>query len=157
METKNKSTVWCSDIIIQAVKGSFTRLNPVSLLRNPVMLIVEIGSAIVTVIAIKNIFEGKPFGFNLQISLWLWVTVLFSNFAEALAEGKGKAQAETLRKTRSEAFANKILPDGKTENVPAMSLRKGDSVIANDNEIIACDGEIIEGVALIDESAITGQ
>ena len=157
METKHKQSIWNKDIITQAVKGSFMKLNPVSLLRSPVMLIVEIGSAIVTVITFRDIFKGSSFGFDLQISIWLWFTVLFANFAEALAEGKGKAQAESLRKARSETFAMKVLEDGTTANVPALSLRKNDVVLVKDNEIIPVDGEILEGVSLVDESAITGE
>lgn len=143
--------------MVQALKGAFVRLDPRTLVRNPVMLIVEAGSLVVTVIAVQNMLTGKNFWFDLQISLWLWFTVLFANFAEALAEGKGKAQAESLRKTRSETFATKLLDNGSTESVPALSLRKGDITVVKDNEIIPCDGEIIEGVSLIDESAITGE
>jgi K+-transporting ATPase ATPase B chain len=157
METKHKQNIWSSEIIIASIKGSFTRLNPVSLLRNPVMLVVEIGSAVVTCVALRDMFTGKPFGFDLQISIWLWFTVLFANFAEALAEGKGKAQAESLRKARSETFANKIHDDGTVETVPALSLRKDDFVMVKDNEIIPVDGEIVDGVSLVDESAITGE
>lgn len=157
MEKKTKKSIWSQEIIRQAVKGSFIKLNPVTLLANPVMLIVEIGSAVVTLIAIRNIIAGRNFSFDLQISIWLWFTVLFANFAEALAEGKGKAQAETLKKTRSEAFANKVTDEGAIENVPALTLRKGDVVVVKDNELIPCDGEIIDGVSLVDESAITGE
>ncbi|MGA2091514.1 MAG: potassium-transporting ATPase subunit KdpB [Endomicrobiales bacterium] len=157
MENKNKQSVWQMEFIVQAIKDSFVKLDPRTLVKNPVMLIVECGSLVVTCIALRNIITGKPFGFNLQISLWLWFTVLFANFAEALAEGKGKAQAEALRKTRSETSALKLLPDGSTELTPALSLRKGDTVLVKDNDIVPCDGEIIEGVSLIDESAITGE
>ena len=157
MEKKTKKGLWTPEIIKNAAIGSFTRLNPVTMLANPVMLIVEIGSAAVTLIAIRDIVLGRSFGFDLQISIWLWFTVLFANFAEALAEGKGKAQAEALKKTRSEAFANKVTGKDKMENVPALTLRKGDIVIVKDNELIPCDGEIINGVSLVDESAITGE
>jgi K+-transporting ATPase ATPase B chain len=157
MENKNRQSIWKKEIIFEAVKGAFLRLDPRLLVKNPVMLVVEIGSGVVTLIAIKNMIKGLSYAFDLQISLWLWVTVLFATFAEALAEGKGKAQAEAMRKTRSETFAAKLLSDGTTEKVPALSLRKGDTVIVKDNEIIPCDGEIEEGVALVDESAITGE
>ncbi len=156
MEKKTKG-ILKPETIRQAVKGSFTRLNPVTMAANPVMLIVEIGSLVVTLVAVRDIMLGRSFGFDLQISIWLWFTVLFANFAEALAEGKGKAQAETLKKTRSEAFANKVTDEDKIENVPALTLRKGDIVIVKDNELIPCDGEIIDGVSLVDESAITGE
>ena len=157
MENKRKQSIWKKEIMFEAAKGAFLRLDPRLLVKNPVMLVVEMGSLIVTVIAIKNMVRGLGYAFDLQISLWLWVTVLFSTFAEALAEGKGKAQAEAMRKTRSETFASKILSDGTTEKVPALSLRKDDIVIVKDNELIPCDGEIVEGVSLVDESAITGE
>lgn len=153
----NKSSIFQSKFIKEAVKNSILRLNPIDMARNPVMFIVEIGSIITTAITLYNFFNNQPYLFNLQISLWLWFTVIFANFAEALAEGKGKAQAETLKKSRSETFANKILNNGELENIPALSLIKGDIVLVKDNEIIPCDGEMIEGVALVDESAITGE
>ena len=127
------------------------------MLRNPVMFVVEIGAVITTLITIYNIFAGKPFGFNLQISIWLWFTVIFANFAEALAEGKGKAQAESLKQARRDVIAKKLLPNGEIEPTDALDLRKGDIVVASDNHVIPSDGEIIEGVALVDESAITGE
>lgn len=152
-----KSSIFKAEFLTEAIKGSFLKLNPVYMLRNPVMFVVEIGSAITTAITIYNITKGHPFIFNLQISLWLWFTVLFANFAEALAEGKGKAQADSLKKSRSETFANVLLENGKLTTTPALSLKKDDIVLVNDNEAIPCDGEIIEGVALVDESAITGE
>lgn len=152
-----KGGIFKAELITQAIKGSFLKLNPVDMARNPVMLVVEIGSIITTGITVYSIIKGQSFGFNLQISLWLWFTVLFANFAEALAEGKGKAQAETLKKSRSETFANIIRDNGKIEVIPALALKKGDIVLVNDNEIIPCDGEMAEGVALVDESAITGE
>jgi K+-transporting ATPase ATPase B chain len=157
MENNNKKSVWQYDIVIKAIKGSFVKLNPVTLLRNPVMLVVELGSAMVTYIAFRNMAAGRSYGFDIQISLWLWFTVLFANFAEALAEGKGKAQAEALKKARSETSANKVLDDGALETVPSSDLRKDDVVIVKDGEIIPVDGEITEGVSLVDESAITGE
>lgn len=153
----NKSSIFQPKLLLEAVTNSVLRLNPVDMARNPVMFIVEIGSIITTAITAYNLLHGKAFGFDLQISLWLWFTVIFANFAEALAEGKGKAQAETLKKSRSETFANKILENGELSNVPALSLVKGDVVLVKDTEIIPCDGEMIEGVALVDESAITGE
>lgn len=151
------SSIFKPDFIKEAIKGSILKLNPISMLRSPVMFIVEIGSVITTAITIYSIIKGQPFLFNLQITLWLWFTVLFANFAEALAEGKGKAQAESLKKSRSETFANRINDNGGIEVVPALSLQKGDMVVVSDNEIIPCDGEMAEGVALVDESAITGE
>lgn len=151
------SSIFKPEFLKTAIKGSFLKLNPVDMARNPVMLVVEIGSVITTAITIYSIIKGQPYSFDLQISLWLWFTVLFANFAEALAEGKGKAQAESLKKSRSETFANKFSENQKIEVIPALSLKKGDIVLVGDNEIIPCDGEMIEGVALVDESAITGE
>lgn len=152
-----KSSIFKAEFLAEAIKGSFLKLNPVDMVRNPVMFVVEIGSAVTTAITIYNMLKGQPYSFDLQISLWLWFTVLFANFAEALAEGKGKAQAETLKKSRSETFANKVIENGEIKSVPALSLQKEDIVLVKDNEIIPCDGEISEGVALVDESAITGE
>lgn len=152
-----KSSIFKAEFLTEAIKGSFLKLNPIDMARNPVMFIVEIGSLVTTAITIYNMIKGQPYSFDLQISLWLWFTVLFANFAEALAEGKGKAQAESLKKSRSETFANIIKDNGEIEVVPALSLKKGDMVLVSDNEIIPCDGEMAEGVALVDESAITGE
>ncbi|MFA5032509.1 MAG: potassium-transporting ATPase subunit KdpB [bacterium] len=157
MENIYKKSIWQKDIVIRAVRNSVLKLNPRTLVRNPVMFIVEIGSVITTIIALKDILTGVNAGFDIQISIWLWFTVLFANFAEALAEGKGKAQTETLRKTRSETIAKKILDDGSIKTIPGLTLVKGDIVIVEENDLIPCDGEIIEGVSLVDESAITGE
>lgn len=150
-------TIWQPELIRAAIKGSFRRLDPRSLWHNPVMFVVEVVSVITTLIAVTNLVSGGPFGFNIHISVWLWFTVLFANFAEALAEGRGKAQAETLRRAQTEAYAKKLLPDGQTETVPALSLRKNDTVIIEDGDPVPGDGEIVEGVALVDESAVTGE
>jgi K+-transporting ATPase ATPase B chain len=156
MEDKNPK-FWQADLIKSSVTGSFIRLDPRTLWRNPVMFVVEIVSVITTCISINNLLSGGPFWFNFHITVWLWFTLLFANFAEALAEGRGKAQAETLRKAQSEAYAKRLTPNGQTETVPALSLRKNDMVIAEDNDPIPSDGEIEEGVALVDESAVTGE
>ncbi len=122
---------------------------------NPVMFVVEIGSVITTALLLKG---AAGFKFNLQITLWLWFTVLFANFAEAMAEGRGKAQADTLRKARSETMANRILgKEQRVEQIPSSKLRAGDLVLVSAGEFIPSDGEIIEGVASVDESAITGE
>ncbi|MHB8070740.1 MAG: potassium-transporting ATPase subunit KdpB [Candidatus Cryosericum sp.] len=144
-------------VVSKAVGGAFRKLDPRTLWRNPVMFVVEFGSIITTVFAVISALQRTGFWFNLQISLWLWFTVLFANFAEALAEGRGKAQADSLKKTRSEAVANRLRPDGTAEAVAATGLVKGDIVVVSDNETIPSDGEIVEGVALVDESAITGE
>ncbi len=156
MEEK-KITIWQAGLIRSAVTGAFRRLDPRLLWRNPVMFVVEAVSVITSLISVGNLISGGPFRFNLQISLWLWFTVLFATFAEALAEGRGKAQAETLRKAQTEAYGRRVNADGQAELVPALSLRKGDTVIIEDGEPVPGDGEIIEGVALVDESAVTGE
>ncbi len=156
MEEK-KVTIWQAGLIRSAIAGAFRRLDPRLLWRNPVMLVVEAVSVITSFISVGNLISGGPFRFNLQISLWLWFTVLFATFAEALAEGRGKAQAETLRKAQTEAYGRRINADGQVEKVPALSLRKGDMVIIEDSDPVPGDGEIVEGVALVDESAVTGE
>ena len=142
-------------IIIPAIGESFKKLNPITMLKNPVMFVTEVGAVITSVLLFSG-NQGAPFGFLLQITLWLWFTVLFANFAEAMAEGRGKAQADTLRKARTQTFANRI-KGGATEQVTSEALRKGDIVIVNAGELIPGDGEIIEGAATVDESAITGE
>ncbi len=155
---KQKSiSIWDLRIIRRALVDSFTRLNPVRMMKNPVMFVVEIGSVLTTVLLIRNIAQGAPAGFELQITLWLWFTVLFANFAEAMAEGRGKAQADNLRKAKTETIAHRLLPNGQTEDVPAPKLRRDDIVVVSAGEFIPSDGEIIEGVASVDESAITGE
>ena len=126
-------------------------------MRNPVMFVVEVGSALTTVLLVRDVRAGANFGFGLQVTLWLWFTVLFANFAEAMAEGRGKAQADTLRRAKSETSANRMKADGSIERVPSARLRAGDIVVASAGEFIPGDGEIIEGVASVDESAITGE
>ena len=154
---KSKAKFWQSALIKTSIKGSFLRLDPRLLWHNPVMFVVEIVSVITTWISISNLIYGGPFLFNAHISIWLWFTVLFANFAEALAEGRGKAQAETLRRAQSEAYAKRLTPDGQTETISALALRKDDTIVVDDNDPIPGDGEIIEGVALVDESAVTGE
>jgi len=141
----------------ELIKNAFKKLNPATLFRNPVMFIVEIGSILTTIITIMD-FIGKSAerNFDLQISIWLWFTILFANFAESLAEGRGKAQADALRKTRKDIKAKKLVGD-KTEVVLGSTLKKGDIVLVEAGDIIPGDGEVIEGVASVDESAITGE
>ena len=154
---EKKNTIWSSGLMGSAIVGSFRRLDPRLLWSNPVMFVVECVSVVTTVISIDNLVSGGPFAFNAQISVWLWFTVLFANFAEALAEGRGKAQAETLRRAQSEAYARRIEKDGRIEKVSALSLKKGDMVVMEDGDPVPGDGEIVEGVALVDESAVTGE
>lgn len=150
-----KKAIWEWNIIRRALVDALRKLNPRTMMGNPVMFVVEIGSVITTVLLFKG---GTAFKFNLQITLWLWFTVLFANFAEAMAEGRGKAQADTLRKARSETIANRILAgDSQIEHVPSSKLKAGDLVFVSANELIPSDGEILEGVASVDESAITGE
>src|SRR5882724_7348834 len=155
--SKSKS-LWDAKIVRQALIDSLRKLNPKKMMRNPVMFVVEVGSVITTVLLFKDIARHNPgFGFDLQITLWLWFTVLFANLAEAMAEGRGKAQAETLRRAKSETQANRLLSDGRIEIVSGAKLRLGDVVIVSAGETIPGDGDIIEGVASVDESAITGE
>jgi potassium-transporting ATPase ATP-binding subunit len=150
-----KKAVWEWKIVQRAMWDAFLKLNPRKMMGNPVMFVVEIGSVITTALLFKG---GAGFKFNVQITLWLWFTVVFANFAEAMAEGRGKAQADTLRKARSETVANRLTGnDGQVENVPSSKLRTGDLVFVSAAEFIPSDGEIIEGIASVDESAITGE
>ena len=142
-------------IIIPAIAESFKKLNPLTMLKNPVMFVTEVGAVITSVLMFMG-SQGAPFAFLLQISIWLWFTVLFANFAEAMAEGRGKAQADSLRKARTQTFANRIKGDA-IEKVSSEQLRKGDLVVVKAGELIPGDGEIIEGAATVDESAITGE
>ena len=151
---RRKKAVWEWKIIRRALWDAFLKLNPKKMMGNPVMFVVEIGSVITTALLFKG---GAAFKFNLQITLWLWFTVVFANFAEAMAEGRGKAQADTLRRARAETIANRILCDGQTEQIASSKLRAGDMVIVSASEFIPSDGEILEGVASVDESAITGE
>ena len=144
------------EIIAQAVVDSFKKLSPLSLMKNPVIFVTEVGAALTT-IGLFFRSGNEPFGFVLQVSLWLWFTVLFANFAEAMAEGRGKAQAKALRKTRTQTMANRLQVNGSIEKIQAEQLRKDDVVLVSAGEIIPADGEIIEGVATVDESAITGE
>ena len=157
MATAQKRSIWEPALVGSAVVDSIHKLDPRLMVKNPVMFVVEVGAALTTVLLIGDLPGGRSgTGFELQITMWLWITVLFANFAEAMAEGRGKAQADTLRKTRTETVANRIV-NGRTETVPAASLRKNDVVMVRAGEFIPSDGEIIEGVASVDESAITGE
>ena len=139
-------------ILRQALVDSLTKLNPAVQIRNPVMFVVLVGSVVTFFEAIAH-----PSVFTWSITVWLFLTVIFANFAEAMAEGRGKAQADTLRKMRSETEARRLRADGTEELVPAAELNKGDTVVCEANDLIPSDGEIIEGIASVDESAITGE
>jgi len=148
------------DIIRRAIGDSFRKLVPQHVAKNPVMFVVEIGSLLTTLIFVRDLVHrasaSAPLWFTGTVSVWLWFTVVFANFAEAVAEGRGKAQADTLRRMRKETMARRLV-GSKEEAVPSSSLRKGDVVVVTAGELIPGDGEIIEGIASVDESAITGE
>ena len=157
MATHTQS-IWNPQIVQRAIGDSFRKLHPRTMAKNPVMFVVEVGSVLTTLRLVYDATMGSGgLGFELQITLWLWVTVLFANFAEAMAEGRGKAQADTLRRAKTETVASRERPNGTYEVVPAPELRKGDIVRVTAGEVIPADGDIIEGVASVDESAITGE
>jgi K+-transporting ATPase ATPase B chain len=153
-----KNSLWDRHIVATAAVDSLRKLDPRRMIRNPVMFVVEIGSALTTVLVMRGLgtHHGIPW-FNLQITLWLWFTVLFANFAEAMAEGRGKAQAESLRKSKSETVAHRLQDSGGIEEVASTELRAGDIVLVAAGQLIPGDGEVIDGVASVDESAITGE
>jgi K+-transporting ATPase ATPase B chain len=156
MNKQEKIKIVSSDIFTQALKDSFTKLNPRVQLKNPVMFITWVCALVTSLIAIRNGMSGHNSFFEIQIALWLWFTVLFANFSEAIAEGRGKAQADTLKKTRSLTKAR--LLTGKQETViNALDLKKGNIVVCETGDMIPGDGEVIEGIASVDESAITGE
>jgi potassium-transporting ATPase ATP-binding subunit len=146
-------------ILGPALKESFRKLAPQLVAKNPVMFVVEVGSVLTTLLWARDLFASQraaPLWFTGLTCLWLWFTVLFANFAEAIAEGRGKAQADALRRMRKDTTARRLL-DGREEQVPASSLKKGDSVVVEAGQFIPGDGEVIEGIASVDESAITGE
>ena len=146
------------EIMRRAIRESFIKLNPVLVAKNPVMFVVEVGAALTTVFVVKDAFSGAGGAlFGVQIALWLWFTVVFANFAEAMAEARGKAQADALRKTKTDTMARKLLPNDKFEMVPASKLRAGDIVYCEAGYLIPGDGEVIDGIASVDESVITGE
>jgi K+-transporting ATPase ATPase B chain len=155
---EGKKSLWTGGIVAGALQDSFIKLNPRTLMKNPVMFVVEVGAAVTTVEIVNDLARHMGnFGFELQITLWLWFTVFFANFAEAMAEGRGKAQAETLRKARSETMAKRMKTDGTIEEVTGSKLRVDDLVVVSAGEFIPGDGEVVVGVASVDESAITGE
>jgi potassium-transporting ATPase ATP-binding subunit len=156
MEKRNKSQLFAREIAVKALKDSFIKLNPGILIKNPVIFIVGIGAIMTTAVVLTDIFNSHFSSFNFQIMLWLWFTVLFANFAEAVAEGRGKAQADSLRKSRTLTQARRLVHE-KEEIVLANDLCKGDIVICDAGDIIPADGDVIGGIASVDESAITGE
>ena len=168
---KGDMSIFDGKIIRQAVLDSFVKLDPRVQLRNPVMFVVEVGSAVTTIEFVRLLFTQPSASFTrsaltaetvfvLSVAIWLWFTVLFANFAEAMAEGRGKAQADTLRKARTTTMARRLASRSRTaavEEVAAPELRKGDYVLVEAGDVIPGDGEVVEGVASVDESAITGE
>ncbi len=155
-------------IVRRALRDAVVKLDPRHMVRNPVMFVVLLGSAYTTVALVRDVVAGRPeWGFTLQLALWLWFTVVFANFAEAMAEGRGKAQADTLREARTQTTARRLLVDDtavyggidrtQTESVAADRLRRGELVLCEPGDVIPGDGEVVEGVASVDESAITGE
>ena len=153
-----KKSLADSAILSRAIADSFRKLDPRTMVKNPVMFVVEVGAALTTIqLAWNASHHAGQFGFALQITLWLWFTVLFANFAEAMAEGRGKAQADTLRKARAETQAHVLRSDGSLESLVSSKLRSGDVVVVTAGDFVPGDGEVVEGVASVDESAITGE
>lgn len=156
-----RQSLFDTTLVWIAIRDAFRKLNPRHMVRNPVMFVALVGSVITTLILASNILNGHDgIAFTVQLTIWLWFTVLFANFAEAMAEGRGKAQADALRKSRSEAYAKKIASPKdhlSSELVPATKLRIGDYVLCGPRDIIPSDGEVVDGVASVDESAITGE
>ena len=153
-------SAWEGPILRAALLDSLRKLDPRLMLKNPVMFVVEVGSLLTTLLWLRDLLlrpaGAEPLGFTFQVSLWLWFTVLFANFAEALAEGRGKAQAAALRGLRAETVARRLV-DGREQMTPASSLRKGDLVVVEAGQVIPGDGEVTEGIASVDESAVTGE
>jgi potassium-transporting ATPase ATP-binding subunit len=153
------STMTDPAILIPAIGGAIRKLNPAHMIGNPVMFVVEIVAALTTILFLRDLVTGGgQLGFAFQINLWLWFTVIFANFAEAVAEGRGKAQADTLRRTKTDTVATLLGPDGKpSRTVSATELKKGDVVFVEAGDLIPSDGEVIEGIASVNEAAITGE
>ena len=164
-QTSRKRPLFDPPIVRRAIRDAFVKLNPRHMVRNPVMFVVLVGSAYTTVVFLRDVIQGRSeWGFTLQLALWLWFTVVFANFAEAMAEGRGKAQADTLRKSRTQTTAKRVQAAGdghidraQYEEVNAEQLHRGDLVACLPGDIIPGDGEVVEGVASVDESAITGE
>jgi len=147
-----------TEILQRALTDAVLKLNPVTLMKNPVIFVVEVGAALVLLFLVRDVVAGRGgIGFELQIDLWLWFTVLFATFAEAMAEARGKAQAESLRRTKTDTIANRVVDGGRIEPISSSKLRAGDVVVCSAGETIPGDGEVIEGVATVDESVITGE
>ncbi len=159
MSDRKAPALWNREIVSRAAIDSFVKLDPRLMVRNPVMFVVEVTSVLVMFTLFSDLLAHRMAlaGFEFQIALWLWFTVLFANFAEAMAEGRGKAQADNLRKTRTETQAKLVIEGGQTKLVPAAQLRRGDIVMVAAGDVIPGDGEVIAGIAAVNEAAITGE
>ena len=147
-----KKSLWNTEILGQASIDALRKLDPRLMVKNPVMFVVEVGSVLTSALLIDDVINHRSgLGFNLQITLWLWFTVLFANFAEAMAEGRGKAQADTLRKAKGETIARRYNTAGALEDITSSLLRSGDLIYVEAGQFIAGDGEVVEGVASVDE------
>src|SRR5438477_4945075 len=154
MSSRTAATLGDPTILGPAVVDAFRKLDPRKMVRNPVMFTVEVVATLTTVLFVRDLVNGQAgWGFALQINLWLWFTVLFANFAEAVAEGRGKAQAATLRRAKTETMAKRLADSGSREHksVPALSLTQGDLVLVEAGDLVPSDGDVIEGVASVDE------
>jgi K+-transporting ATPase ATPase B chain len=158
MSTRNKkqSQLFTIKLLVPALNSSFMKLNPIKLIKTPIIFIVELGAILTTGIVIKGLFAGEFSSFDFQVTLWLWFTVLFATFAEAIAEGRGKAQAENLKKSRTQTKARRII-NGNEQMVWATELSRGDLVVCEAGDVIPADGDVVEGISSVDESAITGE
>ncbi len=155
-KTQTKS-LFTADLVVPAIKASFLKLNPKELIRNPVMFVTGVVAALMTVLLVVG-HDNLSLGFKLQLAIWLWLTVLFGTFAEALAEGRGKAQAASLRATKAELTAKRLKGDDREfDSVPASQLKVGDIVLVETNDLIPSDGDVVAGVASVNEAAITGE
>ncbi|QJP14903.1 potassium-transporting ATPase subunit KdpB [Starkeya sp. ORNL1] len=160
LAAKSGSAFASPELIVRAVRDAFVKLNPVALMRNPVIFVTEVVAALVTVLFVRDFLAGNPLSFTGQIMAWLWFTVLFANFAEAIAEGRGRAQADTLRKARTDTVARRMRDPKdrmRLEKVSALDLKVGDLVFVQAGDLIPGDGEIVEGIASVNEAAITGE
>jgi len=158
MSTRNKkqSQLFTIKLLVPALNSSFMKLNPIKLIKTPIIFIVELSAILTTGIVIKGLFAGEFSSFDFQVTLWLWFTVLFATFAEAIAEGRGKAQAENLKKSRTQTKARRII-NGNEQMVWATELSRGDLVVCEAGDVIPADGDVVEGISSVDESAITGE
>ena len=154
--TQSKS-LFTADLVVPAIKASFLKLNPRELIRNPVMFVTGVVAALMTVLLVIG-HDDLSTGFKLQLVIWLWLTILFGTFAEALAEGRGKAQAASLRAIKADLVAKRLKGEGRDfDDVPASALKLGDVVLVETNDLIPSDGEVVWGVASVNEAAITGE